>query len=105
MVIEFEVSGVSSCHVGSRGFSPGLHDFWFAAASETMDSFAQWGAARPRFLEHFGMPSQEVPAPWRKLGGWMENDGKMMENDGKCWKIMENAGMEIDEIALSTPQM
>lgn len=52
---------------GSGVFAPsqfapgGLHDFWFAAASETMDSFAQWGAARPRFLEHFGMPSQEVP--------------------------------------------
>ena len=29
----------------------------------------------------------------------------MMENDGKCWKMLENVGMEIDEIALSTPQM
>ncbi|CAJ1401926.1 unnamed protein product [Effrenium voratum] len=45
----------------SQFAATGLHDFWFAGASASLDAFAAWGEQREALLPRFGLLSEEIP--------------------------------------------
>eukprot|EP00439_Symbiodinium_sp_Y106_P039075 s3782_g4.t1 len=56
--VRYKTSGI---YAPSQFATVGLHDFWFAASSRTMDNFASWGSAVPALRARFGLVSADLP--------------------------------------------